>query len=309
MKRLIGISVSGTPWLAAVALLLGAAPSWSDTGQLAFATPQQAADAFVVAVARNDRDALTGLLGGAYRELVPEQTGDGDLADRFLSAWSTFNALEAPSADVRMLAVGERGWTLPVPIVRGDTGWRFDTVAARELIRVRRIGRHELSTMQALMAYHDAQVEYAQEDHDGDGVLEYAQRFISSPGQRDGLYWPTADGEPDSPLGPRLADRTPGSAYFGYHYQILTAQGSAASDGERNYVAGGNMTGGFAILAWPAEYGDSGVMSFMMARDGVVHQADLGPDSTAVADRIEVFDPGPGWSVALDAGLDEALLQ
>lgn len=266
-----------------------------------FDTPQQLADAFVVAVARNDAAALARLLGEDFRRLLPDDAAEDELATQFLDAWVHFNGLEAPAPQVRMLAVGAQGWTLPIPILHGKDGWAFDTAAGAEMIWMRRIGRNELSAMQALLAYHDAQVEYAQQDHDGDGVLEYAQRFLSSPGAQDGLYWETNAGDPPSPLGPLLADTRPGQAYHGYHYRILTAQGPGAAGGSIDYRVGGNMTQGFAVIAWPAEYGETGIMSFMLNREGTVYEADLGPETARVAASLPAFDPQRPWSPALEA--------
>lgn len=269
--------------------------------QQSFATPEATAKALVVAVARDDAAALSALLGEDYADLLPSDADRADPVDEFLAAWMAFDTLQSTSPDTRMLAVGEHGWTLPIPIVRDDQGWHFDTERGRTLIRMRRIGANELSTIQAVLAYHDAQVEYAQLDRDGDGVLEYAQRFRSTPGTRDGLYWDSESAGDVSPLGPLLAEREPGTAYHGYFYRILTGQGANAPGGAEDYVERGNMTGGFGIVAWPAEYGDSGVMSFMMGRDGTVYEADLGPEGGKYAAGIATFDPDARWTPSLDA--------
>lgn len=258
--------------------------------QALFAQAEMAANRFVIAVAQNDDAALRALLGEDYRDLLPVADLDEKDVAAFLDAWTIFHTLLSTDANTRMLAVGEYAWTLPIPIVREAQGaWRFDTHAGMELMRIRRIGRNELSVMQSMLAYHDAQVEYASVDHDGDGVLEYAQRLRSTPGQHDGLYWAHAPGEPQSPLGPLFAEVTPEGAYHGYHYRLLTAGGG------QSYLDAEDMVLGFALIAWPAEYGDSGVMSFMLSHEGVLYEADLGADGAALANAMPGFEPGMLW--------------
>lgn len=268
--------------------------------QTTFDTPEVAANSLVVALARGDQQALVDILGDDGMDLLPAGEESEDLVERFLNGWIKFHGFEATASDTRLLAVGEHGWTLPIPIVRSKEGWHFDTVAAQHLIKVRKIGENELSVIQSLLAYHDAQVEYAQQDWDKDGRLEYAQRFVSTPGTHDGLYWATAPGEPQSPLGPLLAAHEPGTAYHGYFYRILTGQGEYANGGAVSYVDNGNMTGGFGIVAWPAEYGSTGVMSFMMGRDGRVYEADLGPQGADYASTLSNVDPDGRWAPSLD---------
>jgi hypothetical protein len=266
-------------------------------GQTFFESADEAANNLVIAVARDDDTALTHILGQDYRKLLPKDKIKGDVVDRFLHSWIGFHTLLPKDVNTRMLAVGENGWTFPVPIVKEKQGWRFDTAAGLELMRIRQIGRNELSTMQAVYAYHDSQMEYALKDRDGDGVLEYAQRFISSKGKRDGLFWETTPGEPESPLGPLFADASePKSTYHGYHYRILKSQGKYAEGGAYSYLVKGNMVSGFAIVAWPAEYGITGVMSFMLSREGTLYEADLGPKSQAVASEMSEYDPDSRWA-------------
>jgi len=266
------------------------------SAQVHCASPEQVADRFVIAVARTDQDALTALLGDDYRTLLPVDAIDAKTVEQFLDAWSTFHGLVAVNDSERLLAAGDKGWTLPIPIVRDDEGWRFDVQAGSDMLRTRRIGRNELAAMQAALAYHDAQIEYASKDRDGDGVLEYAQRFVSDAGTQDGLYWDTQPGQPESPLGPLFADKVPTDAYHGYHYRILTAQGEHAPGGAADYLSAGKLTGGFALVAWPAAYGDSGVMSFLMGPSGTLYQADLGADGAQVASTLTAFDPDERWS-------------
>jgi len=299
-KRMNGYRIA-----AAAALMLSC--SVVSAQQTHFDSAEQAANALVVAVAGKDTAALTGLLGADYPDMLPIDEIQAEQIERFLDAWIRYHTLTAEDAETRMLAVGVNGWTLPIPIVKTAEGWSFDLKAGEELIRVRRIGRNELAVMQALLAYHDAQMEYAEQDRDGDGVLEYAQRFISTPGQQDGLYWEVEPGRKPSPLGPLFADEQPGNDYQGYRYRILTAQGEHAYGGARNYLSNGNMTGGFAIVAWPAEYGQTGVMSFMLNQAGVIYESDLGSDGEKLASTMSAFEPDSGWS-RVDEVTEEARL-
>ncbi len=267
--------------------------------QVDYGSAEVAANMLVIAVARQDEEALGGLLGEDFRQVLPLDEIDDKLRDRFLQAWAGHHVLVPTDKNTRMLAVGESGWTLPIPIVRVADRWRFDTAAGGELMRIRRIGRNELSAMQAALAYHDAQMEYATQDFDGDGVLEFAQKFRSSPGDRDGLYWEVAEGETQSPLGPLFSGELPEDSYYGYHYRILTAQGEHAPGGAYSYVNDGQMNGGFALVAWPVDYGNSGVMSFMLNRDGILYEADLGPGGGEYAEAMEGFDPGDFWMPVL----------
>jgi hypothetical protein len=275
-------------------------------GQAVFVTPEDAANAFVLSLANDDTEMLGKVLGADYREVLPLDQVDGEDVDRFITAWEKFNTL-LPEGDRKMLiAVGENEWTLPIPIVSGSSGWYFDIDEGLENMRIRRIGRNELATMQAVLAYYDAQMEYAEQDRNGNGLLEYAQRFISTPGTRDGLYWEVEPGETPSPLGPLMADHTPGGGYHGYFYKILDAQGEHARGGAYSYLIGDQMRAGFAVIAWPDEYGDSGVMSFMVSHAGIVYEQDLGPDSASIAAALQVYDPGPGWTPVQEVNGPEA---
>jgi hypothetical protein len=194
--------------------------------------------------------------------------------------------------------VGTDPWTLPIPIVQGTDGqWRFDPVGAREMMAAKRIGANERAAIQASLAYVDAQREYALADRDGDGVLEYAQKLISTPGKRDGLIWSQALGD-DSPLGEGFLPKKPGDGYHGYHFRILTAQGPAAKGGARSYLIGKDMTAGYALIAWPVKYGETGVMSFIVSSDGVVYERDLGRGTAQAVAVTKVFNPEAGWAPA-----------
>jgi hypothetical protein len=290
--------ILATAALAAIALI--GLPAFA---QRVYDTPQAAANALTDALATNDEAALRTVLGADWRRFVP--TGEIDREDvyAFLQAWSQkHSVVPAGDGDQMLLAVGEGNWTLPVPIIKASGGWRFDPRSGTEMMKTRRIGRNELSAMQAVLAYVDAQREYARTDHDGDGVLEYAQKFASAPGKHDGLYWPEEPGQPLSPIGPAFAPAKPGGGYHGYQFKILKAQGPNASGGARSYVIGKRMRSGFALVAWPVHYGETGVMTFIVNQDGVVHEKDLGPGSDAAARAMTRFDPDASWKKALEPG-------
>lgn len=269
--------------------------------QKTFPSPEAAMNAFGDAVATSDDDAMKALLGAGYRTMIPP--AGAEVRYRFLAAWAKSHAIK-PDGDARALvAVGSDGWTMPIPIVKTAQGWRFDTRAGADEMRVRRIGRNENAVMQVMLAIFDAQKEYARADRNRDGVLQYAAKFRSTPGRQDGLYWPTKAGEPESPLGPAFAaaQAAGGSSeagYFGYRYKLLTGQGKNAPGGAYDYVARGRMIGGFAAVAWPVKYGETGVMTFMVSHDGVVYQKDLGPDTAARAAAMTRFDPDSTWQKA-----------
>jgi len=255
-------------------------------------------NAFGAAVAANDEEALKAMLGSDVRAMIPP--AGAELRKRFLAAWADSHAVQPDGDTQALIAVGRDGWTLPIPLVKLAKGWQFDTEAGVDEIRVRRIGRNERSVMQTLLAIRDAQVEYATEDHDGDGVLTYASKLASSPGKRDGLYWPTKPGDKPSPLGAALAlagGAKPGpQGYYGYHYKLVTRQGPHAPGGAVNYLVRGKLFGGFAVMAWPVRYQDTGVTSFLLSHDGTVYERDLGPDTAKKAAATSSFDPGPGWN-------------
>ena len=275
-------------------------------GQAVFAMPEDAANTFVLALENKDTEMLDQLLGADYQQVLPLDEVDSEDVERFIAAWKKFNTL-LPEGDKKMLlAVGETKWTLPIPVVAGASGWYFDIEEGLERMRIRRIGRNELATMQAVLAYYDAQMEYAEQDLDGNGVLDYAQKFISTPGTRDGLYWEVEPGAEPSPLGPLMADHNPGGGYHGYFYRILNAQGEHARGGAYSYMIGDKMRSGFALIAWPEEYGDSGVMSFMVSHAGIVYEQDLGPEGGGIAENMQVYDPAPGWKPSKEVNGPEA---
>lgn len=258
-------------------------------------------EAFGDAVATSDDAGMKALLGAGYRKLIPPVGAAARL--RFLAAWAESRSIKHEGHAKALVAVGKDGWTLPIPIVKTAQGWRFDTRAGVEEMRLRRIGRNELAVMQVMLAIFDAQKDYATIDRTGDGVLHYAARFASSPGKNDGLYWPTKTGEKPSPLGPTVAlARAAGgggeAGYYGYRYKILTSQGRNAPGGAFDYIVRGRMIGGFAAVAWPVRYGDTGVMTFMISHEGIVYEKDLGPDTAERASAMSRFDPDATWGKA-----------
>jgi hypothetical protein len=264
-----------------------------------FASPEAAMEAFGTAVATSDDAAIDALLGADHEKWIPPV--GAEVRYRFLAEWAKSHAIKREGDAKALVAVGNDGWTLPIPIVKTPQGWRFDTRAGADEIRIRRIGRNELAVQQVLLAIFDAQKEYASIDRDGDGLLEYATKLSSSPGKRDGLYWPTKSGEPQSPLGPLVATAQAAggsseSGYYGYRYKTLVGQGKNAPGGAYDYVARGRNIGGFAAVAWPVKYGDTGVMTLMVNHDGVLYQKDLGPDTAARASSMTKFDPDSTWT-------------
>ncbi len=274
--------------------------------QVVFSTPEQAAVTFVQAIEQQDESALQQILGQDYPDVLPLEEIDEEDINRFLAAWQQRYQLDDNNPNSQILRVGDALWPMPIPIVYNDSGWYFDIIEGEKNMRIRRIGRNERAAIKAVLAYYDAQFEYAEQDRNGDGILEYAQRLISQPDQKDGLYWPTQDGETLSPLGERLAEHTPETAYHGYFYKILTAQGSHAKDGSYSYLIDSRMRSGFAMIAWPAVYGETGIMSFIINHEGIVYERDLGEHSQDLAQNIISFDPDPTWQVSSDSRLETA---
>ena len=263
--------------------------------QQTFSSPDLAAEAFVEAVATDDDEALASILGKNWKNFIPTDNISQEDVDDFISAWDRTHRFKPLAYGQVQLAVGPEDWTLPIPIVKEGERWRFDVIAGAEEMRTRRIGRDELATMQAVLAYYDAQKEYALADRNGDGILEYAQRLVSTPGKRDGLYWPVTAGEEDSPLGPLFGEDEPGKDYNGYYYRILKAQGQNAPGGAYDYMINGRMSAGFGLVAWPVRYDDTGVMTFVVSHAGKVFQKDLGPETDAEVSAMTLFDPDSSW--------------
>ena len=291
----------------AVAIVLGLqAATWAGPAQKRFESLGDAVNAFVAAVRAADRRALVEILGPRGRPLV--WSGD-DIADRaafqrFTAAYDRAHRFEGTGGRV-VLYVGDDDFPFPIPLVPDGPHWVWDTDAGDDELLSRRIGQNELSVIQVCLAYVDAQVEYYSR---GRGLLEYAQRLASRKGQRDGLYWEMRPGEPESPLGPLVARaraagyRLPPLGrpvpYHGYFYRILFAQGPDAPGGAYEYVVRGHMIGGFALIAYPASYGVSGIMTFVVNQDGIVYQKDLGPKTAQIANAMTTYNPDTTWVAA-----------
>lgn len=284
--------------------------------QETYARPEEGAAALFSAVKDNDLAAMRAVLGPGGSKLI--RSGDA-VADeqgrtRFVTAYAQANRVALEGESRAVLVIGKDEWPLPIPLVKTDKGWRFDTLQGRDEILKRRIGRNELAAMQVCLAIVDAQREYVAKDQDGNGIVEYAAKIISTPGKHDGLYWETRGDEPASPLGPlvaaaakegyAMAAALPPAPYHGYYYRILTRQGKAAKGGEYDYRAKGKLIGGFAVIAYPARYGASGVMSFIADHNGNVYERDLGSNTGAVAARINAFDPTTKWRTARPAPVE-----
>ena len=277
-----------------------------------FATPEKAVEAFVTAVRAYDEKALLSIFGKDSEALFISQdpVADENVRKQFLELYDAKHEIGPGPDGGRVLIVGPDAWPLPIPIANVGGKWAFDTAAGLEEVINRRVGRNELSAMQTCLAIGDAQREYYAVDRDGDGILEYAQHFRSTVGLKNGLFWPADEGELTSPLGQLVATASQegytgaSSAYHGYHYRLLRSQGAAAPGGAYDYAVGDNQIGGFAVLAYPAAYGDSGVMTFAVSHSGVVYQRDLGEATAEEALKIESFDPGSGWTKVPAADLE-----
>jgi hypothetical protein len=282
----------------------------SPAKQKAFASPEEAVKAAVAAAKNNDDKELLAIFGASAKDLLSsgDAVADKQRRERFLAAYNEKNSI-ASEGDSRIITVGNSAWPFPIPLVKKADGWVFDTEKGREEILNRRIGANELDAMQVILALVDAQREYAMKDRDGDKILEYARRFRSEAGKKNGLYWEAKPGEEQSPLGPLAAQaqgagysaQGPGAGqtavpYYGYYYKILEGQGKNASGGAYSYVVNGNMMGGFGLVAFPAEYGNSGVMTFMVNHEGKVFQKDLGATTRAIAQAMKEFDPDKSWT-------------
>jgi Protein of unknown function (DUF2950) len=273
-------------------------------GQQAYRSPEEAAAALAAAVKTGTRSALLRVLGRDGQDIIEsgDDVADAEARQRFLSAYEAKNSIKSEGNKTATLILGTDDFPFPIPLVNYNTGWEFDPAAGRREILYRRIGRNELDAIQTCLAFVDAQNEYAEKDRTGNGVGVYAQRIVSTPGKKDGLFW--RDDSDPSPLGEFAAKasaegyKTGGdrpAPYHGYYFRILTGQGADAPGGALNYIVKGKMVGGFGLIAYPAEYGNSGVMTFVVNHAGTVYQKDLGKRTAAIAKRIYLFDPDQTW--------------
>jgi hypothetical protein len=271
-----------------------------------FKTPQEAVDAFVTAVQKGDEAELRKLLGPDVDDLLNsgDPVQDKVNRQRFIDEYQAKHSLSEDGKGTMVLVIGTNDWPFPIPVVERHGKWRLDGAAGADELVYRRVGRNELGAIAVCRGFVDSQNEYASEGRDGDPAGIYALKLISDEGMHNGLYWPVAEGETPSPAGPfvasaaeegyrRGAGRTP---YHGYYYRLLYAQGANARGGAKDYFADGVMTQGFALVAWPADYGSSGVQTFIVNQDGVVYQKDLGEDTVNVVETIKSFDPDSSWT-------------
>ena len=272
-----------------------------------FESPLAATDALLGAAGNADIAAITRIFGDEYRDLVdnPDKVDQRVTLQEFHRRATRRLTLQARDDGAVELVIGDQDWPMPIPLVRDGDGWRFDTEQGREELLRRRIGMHELAAIETVEAVIDAQLHYSASDHDGDGVLEFAQAFVSRPGERDGLFWESVGDDPSaaSPLShfvadaePYLQGRQPGDPFRGYYFRMLTRQGSTARGGAFEYVRDGSMVAGFGVLAYPAKYGTTGVMSFIANHQGRIFERDLGEDTATAAAAIDGFDPEEGWT-------------
>ena len=290
-----------------MAILCSGAIAGGEPQQRKFTTPEAAIEALAAAVKSNDQKELEAIFGPAGKELISsgDPVDDQQRREKFSADYELKNSLTR-EGDQWVLTVGQQEWPFPIPVVKRGDRWVFDTEAGRDEILNRRIGENELDTVQTLLAIVDAQREYAVKDRNGDGVREYAEKFRSDPGLTNGLYWETKPGEEPSPLGELVADARAGGydlagrprepiPFNGYYYRMLAGQGAHAADGAFDYAVEGKRIGGFAVLAYPAAYGSSGVMTFMVSHGGVVYENDLGEDTAQRAQEMNSFDPDDTW--------------
>ena len=273
--------------------------------QQTFKSPDDAASALAIAAKSGDPKTIVGVLGPDGDDIVSSGDPVADAATRakFVAAYDAKHQIEMEGDNKAVVIVGQDDYPLPIPLIRKDGTWQFDTAAGREEILARRIGKNELDAIQSCLAYVDAQNDYAAKDRTGAGANIYAQHIVSQPGKKDGLYWPASQGEDPSPLGELIGEaarqgyRVGGgrAPYHGYYFKILTKQGAAAQGGELEYIVRDKMIGGFALVAYPAEYRNSGVMTFIVNHGGVVYQKDLGPGTAKLAEAMRSFNPDGSW--------------
>jgi hypothetical protein len=297
LKSLCRFACAGAGAIVALALLTSASQA-----QQAYPSPEDAAASLAAAVRTGTRSAILKVLGNAAEDIVEsgDDVADAETRQRFLSAYDAGHSIKAEGNKKATLVLGADDFPFPIPLVNSKSGWEFDAAAGRLEILYRRIGRNELDAIQTCLAFVDAQNEYAEKDRTGAGAGVYAQRIVSSPGKKDGLFW--RDDPDPSPLGELAAQASAEgykageqAPYHGYYFRILKGQGSDAPGGAFYYVVKGKMIGGFALIAYPAEYGNSGVMTFMVNHAGIVYQKDLGERTEIIARRISLFDPDQTW--------------
>jgi hypothetical protein len=303
MSRIFTIATALT---AAIIVSASIATSSVALAQEDYKAPQAAVDALVATARSGDEKAALVVLGRDGEDIISsgDKVSDAAVRERFVNSYDAKHQITMDGDNKAILVIGDNDYPFPIPMIRNKNGtWSFDTEAGRREILYRRIGHNELDAIQTSLAYVDAQNDYAAQDRTGAGTGVYAQRFVSTPGKKDGLYWPTEQGEEESPLGELFAAASKQgyrtgegrSPYRGYYYKILTKQGPDAEGGRADYVVNGNMIGGFALVAYPAQYRNSGVMTFIVNYAGTVYEKDLGPDTAEIAEHMTSFNPDSTW--------------
>ena len=312
-KRCTGtIPPRGRALICALAMTALSACAGLGVRQHTFATAEGAVDTLVAAARANHAEGIVTVLGPEGKDLVysGDSVADKNARERFVTHYDKAHAIQMEGDDKAILVIGDKHWPFPIPVIRRGGSWQFDTSAGGKEILDRRIGRNELNAIMVCRAIVDAQRDYAERVRDSDGIVQYAPKLVSRPGLRDGLYWPVEAGEPESPIGPLLAraraegypddDYGEREPYHGYYYKMLLRQGPNAPDGAHEYVVGAHMIGGFALVAFPANFGTSGIMTFILNQDGIVYQKNLGPDTADAVTAMESFDPDNSWSKVPD---------
>ena len=310
MKNILVLAVLVAALICLPSIMSGATQQSSEQAAVAqkgFAKPKEAAEALVKAAENFDVPALLEILGPDGKDLVSSEdpVGDKKISLAFAALAREKQSVSKDPSDKNryILSVGDQDWPMPIPIVKRSGKWFFDSKAGRDEILYRRIGTNELNAIEVCRGFVEAQLEYASTIHDDSGIRQYAQKLLSTPGKQDGLYWENADGTPGGPIGKGVAKAieegyslSPGSAYSGYYFRLLKGQGPDAPMGELDYIIKGMMIGGFALIAVPAEYGVTGIQTFIVSHDGIVYQKDLGPDSINIARQIERYNPDKTWT-------------
>jgi hypothetical protein len=311
LARLLMLVTLFTLFASFISCKKSARPTPEKAAQETFASPADAGAAFLEAAKSGDQNAFVAIFGPDAKDVLfsGDAVKDKDYLQDFVAAYSQMNRWVKIKAGGEVLYVGADNYPFPIPLGQNPSGqWYFDTAAGKDEILARRIGRDELTAITACGAIADAEQQYFSQAHAGDKVKQYAQQFISDEGKQNGLYWPVPEGQAPSPLGP-LRDFAKALGYTnagqkpqpfnGYYFRILTKQGDKAPGGAKDYIVNGKMTGGFAILAYPAEYRNSGIMTFIVGKDGTVYQKDLGEKTTDVAVGLAEYNPGDGWNPAI----------
>jgi hypothetical protein len=271
--------------------------------QQGYRSPEEAAEALVAAVRADDQKEIVKVLGPGSMDVITsgDAVNDENMRKAFVAAYDVRHSIRKNGDTSATLLIAQDEYPFSIPIAQKNGAWSFDIASGRDELLARRIGRNELAAIQVCLAYYDAQNEYASTTKVGN-LSVYAQRLVSTPGTKNGLYWPASAGEAQSPLGESVALASvtgyrvgSGEPYHGYFYKILTRQGPKASGGEHDYIVNGKMIGGFALIAWPAKYGNSGIMTFMINHDGDVYEKDLGENTANIASRTSSFNPDDGW--------------